>query len=190
MLILCLFGVSAYLLADGSNGLQTWLSQNWDPIYEHICTSAISLCAGGARITRDEFERKASAHLLEITTLLVLLLLVLVVDFGMACMLQLLVARYGRLEQRATEMASLVQRSGGGAEARDGEVDEGIDCGDDDDSAPGDDDDDSARQPVEPAEPGGASCSCAAQAAAPDAGRALLLSLLVPLFHRGRRRSW
>ena len=116
-LIVTLFGVSIFLLTSGTSALQVWLEGNWDPIYEHICTSAISLCRDH-RITKDEFERRASAHLLEITTLIVLLLLVLLVDLMMACVLQYLVAKYGRADERALEMASLVR------DGDDGERDE------------------------------------------------------------------
>ena len=65
---------------------------HWPQISQHICTSAISLCADGL-VTQDEFRRRANAHLLEITTLLVLLLLVLLTDLILALVLQCLVAR-------------------------------------------------------------------------------------------------
>ena len=74
-----------------------------------LSTSAISLCREN-RVTRDEFERRASAHLLEITTLIVLLLLVLLVDLMMACVLQFLVAKYGREDDHELELASLVDK--------------------------------------------------------------------------------
>ena len=87
--------------------MHAWLEANWQPISSHICTSAINVCAG-ALITRDELRRRATNHLLEITTLLVLLLLVLVVNLLMACVLQYLVGKYGAARPAEVEIARLV----------------------------------------------------------------------------------
>ena len=120
-LIVAIGGVASYLLVSGDVAVGSWLDANWSGISQHICTSAMNLC-GGALITREEIHQRASAHLLEITTLLVLLLLVLIVrqrspgprhaarpaaladepcpsvqvDLLMACVLQHLVAKHGR----------------------------------------------------------------------------------------------
>lgn len=77
-LIIAIGAFSAYLVVEGDAAVAAWLSANWQPIEEHICTSAINVCAGSL-ITHAELRQRASAHLLEITTLLLLLLLVLVV---------------------------------------------------------------------------------------------------------------
>ena len=71
----------------------------------------------------DEFERRASSHLLEITTLTVLLLLVLLVDLAMACVLQSLIAKYGHPDEAAVEMQSLVEDDGDDAEEDDDDGD-------------------------------------------------------------------
>ena len=78
ILILVIMIVASYLLIAGDAAVHSWLEANWNQISQHICTSAMNLCAG-TLITRDEIRQRASAHLLEITTLLVLLLLVLLV---------------------------------------------------------------------------------------------------------------
>ena len=70
-------------------------------------TSAISLCYAGM-MSREEFAKATSSHLLAITTMLTLLVLVLLVDLLMACVLQCVVARHGTIDQQALEMESLV----------------------------------------------------------------------------------
>ena len=99
-LIVAIAGVSGYLLVEGDAAVTSWLEANWQAISAHVCTSAVNLCAG-TLITRGELRQRANAHLLEITTLLVLLLLVLVVDLLMACVLQYLVAKHGRGSRQA-----------------------------------------------------------------------------------------
>ena len=103
LLIIAVAGVSAYLLLEGDAAVHVWLQANWEAISTHVCTSAINLCAG-ALITRSEIRARASKHLLEISTLLVLLLLVLLVDLLMACVLQYLVSKYPSRTARNAEI--------------------------------------------------------------------------------------
>jgi len=110
-LIVAISGVSAYLLIEGDAAVGVWLEANYDSISQHICTSAMNpLCQDGLTltITREELHQRASAHLLEITTLLVLLLLVLVVDLLMALLLQYIVSKHGRGATAEVEVERLV----------------------------------------------------------------------------------
>ena len=84
---------------------------------QHVCSSAItstscryaSPLSAPTIVTRQELEELAAAHLLSITTLVVLLFLVLLVDLLMACVLQYLVSKEGRqMHEEALEMESLV----------------------------------------------------------------------------------
>ena len=106
-LIVAIGGVAGYLLLQGEQAVHQWLDANWDSITQHVCTSAINVCAGQL-ITRAEIKRRAHSHLLEITTLLVLLLLTLIVDFVMALLLQYLVAKHGRAAPAEVEVERLV----------------------------------------------------------------------------------
>ena len=119
-IIVAIAGVATYLRLEGDVAVHAWLEANWHILSQHICTSAINLCAG-ALITRAELRQKASSHLLAITTLLVLLLLVLVVDLLMACLLQYLVAKHGPAASSEVEIERLVAR---GAEEDDDDEEE------------------------------------------------------------------
>jgi len=109
LLILAILSVAAYLIIDGTHALEEWLIAHQQSLTDHICSStmggAVSICHG---MTRDEMQSRAASRLLSITTLLILLVLVLIVDLLMACVLQYLVARYGRIDAATVEMQSLV----------------------------------------------------------------------------------
>ena len=74
-----------------------------------VCASASQLQCAGKLITRDELRDRAISHLLEITTLLVLVLLVLITDLLMAVVLQYIVTKQrGAGSAKAAEVRSLV----------------------------------------------------------------------------------
>ena len=116
-LLAALLGVGLYLLIDGTDALSVWLDSHWSDMSQHVCSSAItstscryaSPLSAPTIVTRQELEELAAAHLLSITTLVVLLFLVLLVDLLMACVLQYLVSKEGRqMHEEALEMESLV----------------------------------------------------------------------------------
>ena len=94
-----------YLVVDGTDALSVWLDEHWSDMQVHLCTSALSATCGahGAAdvigsepvIAFEEAKALATSHLVAITTLIILLFLVLIVDLAMACVLQYIVARSG-----------------------------------------------------------------------------------------------
>jgi len=104
-LLAAIFGVAVYLVVDGTDALSVWLDEHWSGMQAHLCMSALSATCGahGAAdvtgsepvITFDEAMALATSHLVAITTLIILLFLVLIVDLAMACVLQYIVARSG-----------------------------------------------------------------------------------------------
>jgi len=136
-LLCAIFGVAVYLVADGTDALGAWFDERWGAMATHVCESALSpSCSSSVAnqylfanltsatltpvITRQEIQALAASHLLSITTLVVLLFLVLLFDLLMACMLQYLVAVYGRRVEPDASETEMLAPPGDGDDDDDG----------------------------------------------------------------------
>jgi len=99
IVLLGLLAVASIVLALGPEGLEAWMTENWEAVVQqHLL-----------EVTREEMAELVAANVLWLVTLLVLLVLVLAFDLLMVWVLQCSVSRHGQLYQRTSEAQPLTR---------------------------------------------------------------------------------